>query len=63
MRVCAQCGNVTVGNAEICNEHLGYPNDDWAQANRMMCDFVHRGIVPPAPPERYADSELFLSAA
>lgn len=22
---------------------------DWAKTNRIMCDFFHRGIVPPRP--------------
>jgi hypothetical protein len=21
--------------------------DDWSAANRLLCDFFHRGIVPP----------------
>jgi hypothetical protein len=31
--------------------------DDWAVANRIMCDFFHRKKVPPrlAPPERDDD--------
>ena len=27
---------------------------DWAARNCLMCDFVHRGIVPPPPPRRGA---------
>jgi hypothetical protein len=47
MSLCAYCGHATVG--AWCDYHANVPDDDdWATGNRAMCDFVHRGIVPPA---------------
>jgi hypothetical protein len=63
MALCVLCGTFTfVASSEICSHHLGFPADDWARGNRTMCDFLHRGIVPPTPPER-DDNLAFLLAA
>ncbi len=62
MPVCMQCGQPTDGAAEICSYHVYAIVDGWATANRMMCDLLHRGIVPPAPSERDdEDIELLVS--
>ena len=43
---CACCGEITTGGG-LCPHHdLGYA-DDWATSNRIMCDFIHRGIAVP----------------
>jgi len=31
--------------------HVLGDGSDWATGNRIMCDFVHRGIVPLTPRE------------
>jgi hypothetical protein len=49
MSRCAYCGQPTVGAGPICVGHDMPDRDDWATANRMMCDFVHRGVVSPMP--------------
>lgn len=52
--ICMSCGNSTFNNAEICNHHhyvSPFDNGEWAQSNRLWCDFFHRGIVPPRGPE------------
>jgi hypothetical protein len=33
----------------------------WATANRIMCDFLHRGVAAPTPCERAEDLELPVS--
>ena len=54
MSHCAQCGYTTNSPGELCAHHIagyGSPSvhgDDWAAGNRMMCDFLHRGIVVAA---------------
>ena len=63
MAVCVQCGMNTCGTGELCSHHLVSHGDDWASGNRTMCDFLHRGIVAPAPRERDEDLELLLTAA
>ena len=37
--------------------HLFSRADDWATGNRIMCDFAHRGIVPPTSGELEAFEE------
>jgi hypothetical protein len=31
----------------LCPHHHCVYGDDWASANRIMCDFFHRKKVPP----------------
>ena len=63
MPLCVQCGVPATGSAEICSHHALSHGDDWAKANRIMCDFLHRGIIPPALPAEHEDIEVFLTAA
>jgi len=49
MKLCPVCGHLIVGLGPMCSYHTATPlRDDWARGNRIMCDFVHRGIVAPA---------------
>jgi hypothetical protein len=54
MSLCAQCAQPTLTERDLCVHHLHlYPHaDDWAAGNRIMCNFVHRGIMLPATRER-----------
>jgi hypothetical protein len=52
MSLCALCAQPTLDGDDVCVFHLCGHGDEWATGNRIMCDFVHRGIVPPAPCER-----------
>ena len=54
---CAQCGTELSGDAALCPHHHCVYGDDWAFANRIMCDFFHRGKVPArlTEPERSDD--------
>jgi len=52
MSLCIQCGYPTSGPDDMCAHHVASHADDWAMGNRIMCDFLHRGIV--SPPERCA---------
>ena len=61
MPLCVQCGFSTLGTAAICSHHVSGHGDDWATANSIMCGFLHRGVVPPAPCERDEDLELLVS--
>jgi hypothetical protein len=54
MRICAFCGIRTVeADGELCAHHTSSfgEGSNWATGNRIMCDFIHRGVVPPTPPE------------
>jgi hypothetical protein len=46
MSLCASCGLQLTGDAALCPHHHCVYGDDWAVANRIMCDFFHRGKVP-----------------
>lgn len=35
-----------VGGEALCAHHTAVSTDSWADANRIMCDFFHRGIAP-----------------
>ena len=45
MSLCVLCGNPTFGPETLCRYHTASYGDDWARGNRIICDFVHRGIV------------------
>ncbi len=61
MRVCALCGHPTFGADGLCAYHSTSHGDDWALGNRIMCDFLHRGIVTPPPTRRsYRSLEAML---
>jgi hypothetical protein len=60
MTLCVVCAQPTLGDTDVCVFHLFGQGDDWAAGNRIMCDFLHRGIVAPAPRERADALELLL---
>jgi hypothetical protein len=62
MSLCVLCAQPTVGRDDVCAYHLHSHGDDWATANRIMCDFLHRGVVPSAPSERSDALELLVEA-
>jgi len=49
MSLCPYCGHPAFGPGPICLYHDTPDRNDWATANRIMCDFVHRGVVSPMP--------------
>lgn len=60
MSLCALCGLTAMRSLEtndtLCDHHSAYFVDDWATANRIVCDLLHRGIAPKRlTPEERAD--------
>ena len=49
-RLCALCGQYTYRIDMICSHHGAGEPQDWADGNRAMCDFFHRGVVPHREP-------------
>jgi len=51
MNLCALCGSPGATAGGLCAYHTSVPEGggDWANGNRIMCDFIHRGIVPARP--------------
>jgi hypothetical protein len=46
MSRCASCGIELHSDLTLCPHHRYAYRDDWAAANRIMCDFFHRGKIP-----------------
>jgi hypothetical protein len=45
--LCASCGLNILDDVGLCPHHrVACGGDDWAVANRIMCDFLHRQRVP-----------------
>jgi hypothetical protein len=49
MSLCVQCAQPTPGPGEFCAYHIAGQTEDWATGNRLMCDFLHRGIATARP--------------
>ena len=45
MSLCPVCGHLMLAPGPMCSYHAATGGLDWAAGNRIMCDFVHRGIV------------------
>ena len=46
MSWCASCGVALSGTAALCRHHAVVYGQDWAVANRIICDLIHRGSFP-----------------
>jgi hypothetical protein len=46
MSLCASCGAQIPGDGALCPHHDCVYGDQWATANRIMCDFLHRKREP-----------------
>jgi hypothetical protein len=60
MSRCGLCGRPAAGPGEICVYHLSFPADGWATGNRIMCDFLHRGITRARPREWTDDLDVLV---
>jgi hypothetical protein len=59
MSLCASCGLQLTGDAGLCPHHHCVYGDDWAVANRIMCDFFHRKKVPPRLSQSERDDDFW----
>jgi hypothetical protein len=48
---CISCGYVLHTPFQLCAHHGQAMPEDWAVANRIYCDFIHRGKIPARLPE------------
>jgi hypothetical protein len=64
MSLCTLCGMQLGGVANLCAHHE-LPVSGSAAQNRIMCDLLHRGGVPPRLPaaERLDDFVMAVDAA
>ena len=63
MSLCASCGLQLSGQAALCPHHHCVYGDDWAVANRIMCDFFHRKKVPPRLAQHDRDDDFWAHTA
>lgn len=63
MSLCASCGLQLAGDAGLCPHHHCVYGGDWATANRIQCDFFHRGIVPKRLPIADRDDDFWAAQA
>jgi len=59
MSLCVSCGLALAGDADFCPHHQTGYAEDWAVANRIMCDFVHRKWIPPSPPSSLHEDDFW----
>lgn len=59
---CTSCGLQLSAGEALCPSHHSLYGDDWASANRIMCNFFHRGIVPPRLQESDGEDHLWAQA-
>ena len=56
MSVCTLCGHPAFNGDALCSYHFASTGDDWATGNRIICDFLHRGILLPVARPRATPS-------
>lgn len=57
MNRCASCGADLSEAMSLCPQHHAQ-EAGWAASNRIMCDFLHRGLVPPRVRASERDADL-----
>jgi len=57
--VCASCGITNAYDGNLCSHHQHVYGDDWAVANRIICDLLHRGIEPRRLAATERDDDLW----
>ncbi len=57
MNRCAWCNIEVAAGSNLCAHHDA-AEIGWAASNRIMCDFLHRGRVPPRVGDVERDEEL-----
>jgi hypothetical protein len=54
MTICAYCGFAVANAQALCPLHHRGAVTGWAEANRLMCDLLHRGKPPATDQPRAA---------
>ena len=60
MSVCVQCGIERDDGALLCPQHERESLDTWAEGNRIICDWIHRGKLPERAPDPQAEDEAWI---
>ena len=62
--LCTQCGIQLPDNyehGEICGHHASIESDNWAAANKIVCDGLHRGIWAARLSQQERDADFFVT--
>jgi len=63
MSLCSSCGLIAWGDVALCLHHHCITGDDWAASNRIWCDVLHRGKLPPRLTEAERDDNFWTARA
>ena len=58
MNRCAWCNVEMATGSGLCAHH-DTSESGWAASNRIMCDFLHRGLEPPRVGDGERDEDLW----
>jgi hypothetical protein len=59
MSFCAACGSELSDETFLCRHHYIGAEDHWAEANRILCDLLHRGKEPERLPKEQREEEIW----
>jgi hypothetical protein len=64
MSLCVSCRTQLPGDERLCRHHDTPYDEEWAESNRIMCDFFHRKKLPPrlTPSQREDDLADYLES-
>lgn len=62
MSLCAACGLELYSDTALCPHHVATAGEDWAAANRIYCDFFHRGKVSERLTEQERADDFWASS-
>lgn len=57
---CSLCRADVLDGSGLCPHHIRMREASWAEANRIMCDLIHRGKEPRRLPPRDREDSAWL---
>jgi hypothetical protein len=57
---CSLCRADIQDGAGLCPHHVSAREAGWAEANRIMCDLIHRGREPRRRPPGDRDGDVWV---
>lgn len=61
MSTCASCGLEILADSGLCRHHIS-SGDNWAEGNRIMCDFLHRKKLPSRLAKEHREEKYWAMA-
>lgn len=60
MSRCVSCGSDLTDGSLLCRHHALNAEERWSEGNRLLCDLLHRGKVPPRLAQGQREEEVLL---